>query len=538
MSDEPSTPLDLASIQQDLARSFLPAWAKESDDSERLFRMAENYDPGDRREPTGRGRGDRGPRHDRPPGRGPRPDRPPGRGPGPDRAPGRGMGGRGMGRRHDRPADRRAERPAPPPALSGWDIRFKPDPRGVEGVAKQIKAVAQAYRLFDLAWLVLAKPERYRVEFRRTSADSTDLFQARFDGSVWLSEREAATHVVAHNFEKFYRRDRVTVDPPKGAYAFVAVCGMSGVLLGPPNYHDYQAKLRKLHAERFSDMPFDAFKNRIRMDRDEAAVQKWKDELSQKEVFYPADTPEGAEPVKLDSIAELERHFLQNHAAACISRIVERAIVPGPTALSASAPGARALVRRALDELNQFPLPLAHILGQQLVSKGLKVFKAHGNITYASVAQPKHLDRQAQPVADGVSGILEYLEKHASTPRAEQWKALVGLRPIPAGGTDAERESSVTADLLWLLHEGHVTDYARRGLEAAARPKTPPVRKRESRRGTPNPGTPDSPATSPKALPEAETEALPETPAPPVADVREVAQDSETADTSPSAMTS
>lgn len=466
MSDELFTPLDLSSIKEDLARSFVPAWAKESEDSRRIFRMAENYGGGDHRERPGKRWGDRGPRQDRPPPRG--------------------TGGQRPGRRPDRRDDRHDDRrqrpgPRPEPVLTGWDLQFKPDPRGVEGVAKYIKAGAQAYRLFDLAWLVLEKPERYRVEFKRASEGSPSLFQVRIDGSVWLSEGEAVAHVIGNFLEKFYRRERVAGEPPKGSYPFVAVCGMSGVLLGPPNYHDYQAKVRRLHAERFANVPFDVYKGRIRMDRDEASVQKWKEEQSTRDEFYPVETAEGAEPVKLGTMAEVEQHFRQNHASKSVVSIRDRALVPGLVAVNGSCPAARALVRNALDGIKRFPLPLAHILARQLTSRGLQIFKAHENVTYVSVARPRYLDRKATPVADGVGAILEYLEAHASVPRAEQWKSILGLRPVPEGGTESERDKAVAADLLWLLHEGHVIDYAGRSLQLARRPKPQPVRKGASR---------------------------------------------------------
>ncbi len=465
MNDEPYTPLDLASIKEDLARSFVPGWAKQAEDAGVQFREVRDHGEGDRREGRGGRRGDRGPRQER--------------GPRQDRGPARGAVGARPGRRQDRRDDQRARRvePRPEPALVGWTLQFKPDPRGVDGVAKYIKAGAQAYRLFDLAWLVLQKPERYRVEFRRASDASPALFQVRIDGSVWLSEREAVGHVMANHLEKYYRRERVATDPPKGTYPFVAVCGMSGVLLGPPNYHDYQAKVRRLHAERFADVPFDVFRGRIRMDRDEAAIQKWKEEQSAKDEFYPLETPEGEEPARLGTLAEVEQHFRQNHGPKCVVAIRERAMVPGAVALGASSPAARALVRSARDEIWRFPLPLAQILARQLVTRGLHVFKGPENVTYISVARPKFLDRKATPVADGVGAILEYLESHASTPRAEQWKGILASRPVPEGKTEADRDSAVAADLLWLLHEGHVIDYAGRGLRLARRPKPQPVRK-------------------------------------------------------------
>ena len=351
-------------------------------------------------------------------------------------------------------------------------MQFICDPRGVEGLAKQIKTGGKAYPLFDLARLVLEKSERYRVEFRRDSGPN--LFQVLADGTVWLNENEAVSHVIAHLLEKFYRRERVTVEAPKGSYSCIAECGMSGTLLGPPNHHDYQTKVRKIHAERFGNMPFEAYKNRIRMVKDEATIQKWKDEQTQQDEYYPAVTPEGEDPLKFANLAEVERHFRQNHAATEIVAAGDHVVVPGPAAANDSNSAVVQMVRTSLDDLIRFPLPLAHVLGQDLTSRGLQIFKAHENITYVSVARPKYLDRTATPVSEALSAILEYLESNPTVARADQWKAIVALSPLPEEGAEAKREASVAADISWLVHQGHVIDYAKRGLEVARRPVAAP----------------------------------------------------------------
>jgi len=546
MSDEPSSPADLGAI--DLSLSFAPAWAKEADSSKQIARLAAKHGGGDDRgERPGKRWEDRGPRQDRRPPRrdagGPRPNRPDRKG----------------GPRDDRRPERRPERDTPrEPILTGWDVQFLPDRNGVEGLARQIKASAKAYPLFDLARLVLEKSERYLVQLKRKAEDATSIFQLKTDGSLWLSENEAITHALTHQLEKFYRRERVAVDPPKGVYPFVAVCGMSGTLLGPPNYHDYQAKIRQLHAERFANMPFEAFKSRIRMERDEESINRWKEEQSTKDVFYAVDsaspeapTPETvaasespeeipAAPVaeetsepaaaeaplaeglpaeenpaeetpteetvapapvaareRFESLAEVERHFRQHHAAGIVIKIRDRVVVPGPAGMNDSAPAVLAFTRGAWEELSRFPLPLAHTLGQQLTGKGLQIFKTADNITCAGVARPRYLDRQANPVSEALGGILDYLEGHASTPRAEQWKALLAMRPPAEGADEAERESALARDLSWLLHEGHVIDFAKRGLEAARKPKA-----RTAERPTPAQAPTEAPAAEPAPIPQ------------------------------------
>ena len=184
-----------------------------------------------------------------------------------------------------RGGDRRNEprdRPAPPPPLPELHVAFIPEERGVEQLARQIKVTGRAYPLFQIALLILDKAERYSVQLTKKNSGSAaqPLFVCALDDSPWTSEDEAVAHVLKNHFATFYQAERTATEPPKGVYTFVAQCGMSGEILGPPNYHDYQNQLRKLHAEKFSRMPFDQFKARVKIVKDEAVVKKWIEDQS------------------------------------------------------------------------------------------------------------------------------------------------------------------------------------------------------------------------------------------------------------------
>src|SRR5204862_3521441 len=179
----------------------------------------------------------------------------------------------GKGPRPDRDRDRDRQGPPPIP-LPEVNCALVPDDKGVEFLGKQIKMTGRAYPLFEIAQMILQKPERHSVMLGvRKNAEGQivqPLFQCALDDTVWLSEEEAVRHLLDRHFATFYQAEKTQTEPPKGTYTFVAQCGMSGQILGPPNYHDYQNQLRKLHAERFSRMPFDAFKARVRIVKAEA----------------------------------------------------------------------------------------------------------------------------------------------------------------------------------------------------------------------------------------------------------------------------
>ena len=375
--------------------------------------------------------------------------------------------------RRGKPADRSSSsrnetRPQrqPEPVIQGWGVYFFPEQRGIDEIAKQIKAEAKAYPIFELARLILAKPERYRVKLERLSssrAPSSKLYQCLLDETLWLSEKELLAHAFKQHRDRYYHSERTTVEPPKGSYSCVGVCGMSQTLLGPPNHHEYQAKVRQLHAERFSHVPLELFKSRIQTVRDEALMEQWKEAQSVQEVFTPLEAQDGSALEKFTTLSEVEAHFKKQHAAAVIAEVGDEVTLSSVEGLRLSAPVLKNFVQQGLEELKRFPLPLSHLLGQEFTNRGLQIFKAHENIIYVSIARPRALNRSETPVADNLVALLDTLEVHGKSSRVEQWKALVASRPVLEGGTEEERESAVAKDLSWLIHEGYVVNYALRG---------------------------------------------------------------------------
>ena len=534
----------------DLEKLFLPAWAQEPASAKQYA----NYKGGgeertDRRERRG---GPRPPRRDggfSGPG-GPRGNRPPGerRGPGPNREDGRGRPGGGPRRDFDRGEPR--ERRETPPPMPEVNVALTPDEKGVESLARQIKVTARAYPLFDIARLILQKPERYSVTFSvKKNAEGKaiqPLFLCALDDTLWLSEDEAVAHVLNKHFATFYQAERTATEPPKGKYTFVAQCGMSGVILGPPNYHDYQNQLRKLHAERFSRMPFEAFKSRVRIVSDEAVVKKWIEERSFKTEYVALNVPE---PLRLDSREAVEKHFRETHKENII-KPVESHTLNGNAARNLRSPSLTWLVRQSWEDQKRFPLQLATTLSQQFAQQGLQFFKVNKTVTHVSVARPHYLDLEATPLSEGVKRIVDFINAHTKTTRRKLMEALApapapktvidispgGVSEAPAPVQQAQpaepsaEQTAVISDLHWLIHQGHVIEFADGRLETAKKPvpkpPKPEKKPKEAAAETPVAGE-ATPATETAAATEApaETVPAPSEPTPSNPDMLSVAED-------------
>ncbi|MFZ4115494.1 MAG: hypothetical protein ACOYK6_02080 [Chthoniobacterales bacterium] len=363
------------------------------------------------------------------------------------------------------------------PSFYGWKIEFLPEQRGLDEIAKQIKTESKAYPLFELARLLLEKPERYRlrcVKIPALTKNASKLYQCLLDESLWLSEKELITHVLKNYRDRYYLTETIEVEAPKGSYSSLAVCGMSQTILGPSNHHEYQAKVRQLHTERFSHLPLEAFKSRITMVHDEAMMEAWKKEQSIRETFLPQDVLDQSDTEKLKLTRDqLEAHFKKEHAASVIAEVKEELFLSGAAGMNLSSSSIKAAIQQALQELKRFPLPLSHLLGQELATRGLHIFKAHENIVYVSIARPRALNQQETPLSPALTALTHVLESHHKSPRAEQWKAMMESRPLKDGQTEAERESALAKDLSWLIHEGYVINYALRGFALAKKQKQP-----------------------------------------------------------------
>lgn len=466
-----STSNQTGSNDIDLDLHFLPAWAQRSS-TENQYAKFEGG--GDRSEARGDRRGPRDFRRDGPPrdrkfaGGGPRRE-----------------GARPPMKRYDRPDGPREERREPPPPPVQITINLIPEMKGVEALARQIRLTGRAYPLFDIGFLILKKPDRYDVQFSVIKgADGKPvqpLFLCELDESLWFSEQAAVDHVLDKHFATFYQTEKIPTDPPKGVYTFVGQCGMSGTVLGPPNYHDYQNKLRKLHQERFARVPFEVFKSRVKIVKDEAVVKKWVEEQSFRFEYTCLNVPE---PLKLNSREEVEKHFRETHLAVVIKPVESRTL-SGPALHNQPNPALKNLARRAWEEQNRFPLKLVNVLSQQFAGLGLHFFKVNKTITHVSVARPRYLEVENTSMSDGIRRIVEFIRDHPGSNRRQLLEALAPDAPAsesaPAAATEAApapaaspQAEAVNRDLHWLVHEGHVIEFANGRLELAKKPAPRP----------------------------------------------------------------
>ena len=511
--------------------AIVPEWARATPKSY-------EHHPGEREDRRGRDRG-----FDRPPGHGGdrdrRPRRPEGGSMGPGGRPPRsggaprsGQGGslRSAGPRREgdrpRPATRPMDRAPQPPVAAPEDVQFLPDEKGFAAMLGAMKHSHRAYALFDVAKLVLNKPERHAV--RLTTQPAADgarppLFQVVGDENVFLSQDEALRYVLRRPDNKLCGEEKKPVDPPKGNFTYVNRCGITGVIFGPPNYHEYQTLIVRHHQRRLRHLPFEDFKARIQTTTDPAAIKQWVESKSFVTEHRCLLCPE---PKTFAAREELEKHIAETHLDQLIIRSTD-VQMSGLASRQQSSPGIAEAVRLAWLSERRFPLKTAQTISERLRSENFHFFKHGKGVTFVTFVKPKRFET-LDGLSEQVQKIITFLRAHPDSPRKRLLENLLTVAPpVPvanASVTDAgtvavatvSPEDRVFADLHWLIQDGYVVEFADGKLQALENrpPKPPPPQPAARPAAEPVPSAPPPPVAATPASPSSATESTVPTEAP------------------------
>ncbi len=482
MSDSETDPLS------SLLSSFAlgPAWARAA--SDKTERKPKAFSGGESRPPRRDDR-DRGPRSG-------------GSREGGERRPSQGRGGKYEDRRSGPP-----QRVEVGPE-EGVRATVAPDPQAVHLIGKEVHQVARVYALFDVAKILLAEKARCRAVFEAPEPHAP-LIRGKLEESVFLTREEAVRHLWNSELRHdLIEEETIEVDPPTGNFQAIARCGLSGEWLGPVNFHSYQTNLRRLHRERFANMPFEAYAAKVRTERGEEAVNAWLETTKKKTRWRIKGEGDDA---WIDDRAEAERAV----GTRCFDKAFEEvrvADVSGAIPAKNLSPSLLVSLKIAGTHARNHPAILIPAVCRAVEAEHLPVFKRQGKL-HTGPARPHPLPLNAV-LAERPGKMVAWIRENSPAKLEGLWKAV-----LPEGSTAPPAEYA--ADLFWLLHQGHILLYTDDTLvvqdlreanaaEAGGEPKKKAKKKKKSKKaksegegGTSNTSAGDTAADEP-AAPEVE----------------------------------
>ena len=386
------------------------------------------------------------------------------------------------------------------PYLSPYfEVTFYAEDTAFSALVKAVRASCHTYELFEIARVVLAKPERFVVALaRKPDADGKrgSIYTTPVDGLPFENEDEAVQHVLRDHLDKFFTMTEVEIEPPKGSFQFVCRCGFTGELLGPPNYHRYQSILQQHHASRLAHMPFERFRERLETVKEPELVNQWLEKMK-KTVRFVWKAEGVTEPLTFDSLEEA-RTYLLTHARDKVVRAHDNARFHGRGGELMPTGEIRAAIEGHLERQRRFPLDTANSLRGRLRREGFTIFKRGSKGVSYVCAVKRKFRLPGQVFSESITALIAFVEKYPLVPVKEIPGRYLGITapegttagssavaaaegfaaPVAPPSEEEVRLKRLWMDLRWLVTEGYVTEYSD-GKLFAPPPLTPQQQKSE-----------------------------------------------------------
>ena len=399
-------------------------------------------------------------------------------------------------------------------------------------MVKAVRASCRTYQLFEITKAVLEKNDRFVVVVQRArpaqaegnapAAKPAPIYMSLPDHLPFDTEDAAIQHVLSNNLGAFFDMQEVEVEAPKGNFPIINKCGVTGELLGPPNYHRYQQILQQHYQARIKGMSFDRFRDSIVSVREPEVATQWLEKMKKATRYtwkppvaktattppspasaepaadkpatpettatVPADPAAAAvaeaapkadapAPITFDNIEDARLHLLAN-ARDKVVRAVDSVRFHGKF-IEKLPPGE---IRRALEghveRQRRFPLDTANALRGRLRREGFTIFKKGSRGVSYVCAVKRRFRVPGQVFSDTISALIDFIEKNPMVQVKELPKKFLSIEVPTAEAKPAEGSTPSQApfaalapeqsdklrkmsnDLRWLVMEGYVTEFS------------------------------------------------------------------------------
>ncbi|MBA3850193.1 MAG: hypothetical protein C0502_09400 [Opitutus sp.] len=429
-----------------------------------------------------------------------------------------------------------------------------PEDVGFAAMVKAVRASCRTFQLFEITKAVLEKNDRFVVVIQRKPAEQPaapaegeaaaaapakpgPLFMTMPDHLPFDTEEAAVQHVLKHHLANFFEAQDVEIEAPKGNFPIINKCGITGELLGPPNYHKYQQILQQHHATRLGRMPFEKFRDSIVSAREPEVIQQWLDKMKKvtrytwkpqpakqapapaapavpaAEAAPPAEAAAAAETPapeaapapagpSFDSLDEARAHLLAN-AKEKVVRAVENVRFHGKHIEKLPPGEIKRAVEGHVERQRRFPLDTANALRGRLRREGFTIFKKGSRGVSYVCAVKRRFRVPGQVFSETIGALIDFIERNPMLAMKELPQKFLGIdlaaavtaAPAPAEGStpsqapfaalapeQAEKLRKMNNDLRWLVMEGYVTEFSDGKLYAAP-PMVPQAAKKADEHG-------------------------------------------------------
>ena len=348
-----------------------------------------------------------------------------------------------------KPFDRKprfAERPKPLEA----EVKILPETKALGTIIRKLQADTHAYKLKDLAYFFLDNPSSVllkitpkkdaTVHSTPTPSTSTSFFQCKACGFASTNESDVLEHIATAHLGEYYDSKEVECEPPKGNFNCVAKCGLSGVLLGPPNIHEFNAVVKEMIRTKYPEMSEEQYRSHIEMVRDADTIEAWRKGATKKTVFFAKGTAdqEGAPSLSRE---QAEGEFKRTILPSLIDT-PKNLMITAEVAMKSPVKPLQWAVRDAVEAERRAPYNMCFALRGAFHHRKLKFFRANDARGQEFVTNVEYKEFDAEHAIPELAAAAKFVAEHPCCDKSE----------FP-GEPDFEKH------IEWLVTTGHVVAF-------------------------------------------------------------------------------
>lgn len=362
-----------------------------------------------------------------------------------------------------------------------FSIQFFPEDVPFKALSKAIRHSHKTYELFELARLVLEKPERFSISVKKidnlppaskmpigsfaSQGTAFPLYLSVLDGLIFESQDEVLNHILSHHASHFFHIEEQEVEGPKGQFPFIHCCGITGKPISPPNYHRYSELLQAHYKENIQGLSFERFLKGLKADKAPETQAAWLEKMKKQRCYRPLSVA-GEAPLLTSS--QEAKHYLLTHCKNTAWKEQSSLSFQG-ISLEKLSPYLRNAIQEALAQQRDFPLAMSNHIRSRLRHYGFCVYKRGAKgITYVCSVKRKRREATTQ-FSESIQRLIEFLEAHPLWKLEKVLEQFLGLAPeqdLQAAAKENPLVPSVLRELEWLVAEGYVIQYSDTRLEA------------------------------------------------------------------------
>ena len=326
------------------------------------------------------------------------------------------------------------------------EVKILPETKALGTIIRKLQGDIHAYKLKDLAYFFLDNPESVLLKVspkKAANAESTNALsfhQCKACGFASTKEEEVIDHVIAVHLGDYYDSKEVEVEPPKGNFNCVAKCGLSGVLLGPPNIHEFNGVVREMIRTRYPDMSEAQYRAHIEMVRDAESIEAWRQSATKQTIFFAKGTAE-QEGAKGLTRTEAESEFRRNYLAAMLDQ-PKNLMITADQALKSPVKPLVWAVKDALEAERRQPYNMIFALRGAFHHRKLKFFRVNDARGQEFVTNVEYKEFDTAHAIPELAAMAKFVAEHPCC----------DLKELPAGEDSLKH-------LQWLVSTGHVVAF-------------------------------------------------------------------------------